>query len=91
MAAYLALEDKTTKELYTGRKLIELDEQFCEELGVEPDTKDWVLGWMDTIGLGLALGKSASELLENGDWDSEYTQLLTYIRDNFDNKSYMGY
>jgi len=91
MAAYLALKDKTTKELYTKQKLIELDERFCEELGVKPDTKDWVLGWMDIIGIRLALGKSASEILENGVWNSEYTQLLIYIRDNFDNKSYMGF
>ena len=91
MAAYLALKDKTTKELYTKQKLIELDERFCEELGVKPDAEQWVLGWLDIIGLRLALGKSASEILENGDWDSEYTRLLIYIRDNFDNKSYMGF
>ena len=41
-----------------------IDDLLRIEFGEEPDPEQWLWGWYDTIGFGLALGKNWAQLRE---------------------------
>jgi hypothetical protein len=96
MAAYLALIRKSDKKLFTGRDLIAVDEMLCEHLGVEPDEKEWHWGWMDTVGLSLAMGKTFDEVREIyltpelGPSIGHAKAIVDWFEQEFENDSYYG-
>ena len=44
--------------------LQEIDDEMRQAFGEEPDADRWLLGWYDTIGCGLALGRDWAQLRE---------------------------
>jgi hypothetical protein len=44
--------------------LQEIDDEMRVEFGEEPDPEQWLWGWYDTIGYGLALGRDWAQLRE---------------------------
>ena len=59
MPNYFKLIDKTTEK---PAKFVDIDEKLCVHMGVEPHPKNYLYGWYDFIGLGLAMGKTFDEL-----------------------------
>lgn len=44
--------------------LQEIDNEMRQAFGEEPDEDNWLWGWYDTIGFGLAMGKDWKQLRE---------------------------
>jgi hypothetical protein len=96
MAAYLVLNRKSDGRLFSGKDLIEVDELLCKHLGVQPDEKEWHWGWMDTVGLSLATGKTFNEIRkmyivpELGSEVETAKAIIDWFENEFDNASYFG-
>ena len=54
-----SLTKKGEKEI---TKLTKVDEEIADLLGLPCDPEKWTVGWYDTIGLGLAMGKNWNDL-----------------------------
>lgn len=94
MAAYLSLKHKTTGEVFTGAKLIDLDAMFAGYMGEPVDASKWCMNWMDTIGFMAAisskpLAEALKPLMDSAEDDDQRKGLQWFI-DNFDNHSFMG-
>ena len=90
MAAYLALRDKTTGDLRMGRDLIEIDNELCAALGVQPDDDHFYRSWVDTIGFSLALGKSFEEARTQWSYDADLQRVALWLESKFENTNYRG-
>jgi len=90
MAAYLALRDKTTGDLRMGRDLIDIDNELCAALGVQPDDDHFYRSWVDTIGFSLALGKSFEEARTQWSYDADLQRVVSYLEARYENTSYFN-
>lgn len=96
MAAYLELTDKATGEVYAHGRLIDLDKEICDHLGLPCDPQVWVLSWMNTVGYALAMGATwehirkyipePDELLPDG--RDPCLSLVDYLENRFVNTSF---
>lgn len=59
MPNYFRLISKETKRTVS---LLKIDEELCELLNVPCDPMEYVHRWYDTIGFGLAMGKTFEQL-----------------------------
>ncbi len=87
MPNVLALTDKKTGHVYTGRGLIDLDERIAAEVfGISADPDKWTYGWMDYAGFRLAFGKTDNV----GYYDHwpEMDKIARYLDENFTNSSF---
>lgn len=86
MAAYLVLQNKLTEEIFENKKLIDVDNAMCQYLGVSPDPFFWHRGWVDSIGMGLAFGKTFDEIRGYFD-EPEMIKIIDWLDENFVNAS----
>ncbi len=85
VAAVLALKHKETGNVACGRGLIEVDEDMCKVVGVEPDDVTFYKEWVDTVGFGLAVGRTYNEIRENF---PDHGDVIDYLETYYDNDSF---
>jgi len=73
------LTRKGEKEPTTMQKV---DEELCQLLN-QPVSDIWVIGWFNCVGLGLACGKTWSQLREIFE-GSQYISVIDYLEKNFE-------
>ena len=70
-----------------AERLILIDEDLCNMMGVIPHPTEWLADWENTIGLLLALGKRWDEiqqhLTETGRMNDKIEKIITYLRKNY--------
>src|SRR5689334_4899735 len=64
-------------------KLTQIDELICGHLGVKVHPTQWVYGWYDIIGFGLAMGKTFDDFIDNPDWSDRIQEIAKFLKDNF--------
>lgn len=69
-------------------KLNEIDEELCKMLGVPVHPTMWVNAWHNTIGFGLACGRSFDQLREEerqrkDEWVEVSLKIIDYLDANF--------
>ena len=69
-------EDKPTT-------FVQIDEDLCAHLKVECHPKNYYRGWYDSIGLGLAYGKSFTDMMELCKDDPDTLEILAYFEANY--------
>ncbi len=74
------LIDKETNE---PAVFAHIDDRLCEHLGVEPDKKKFLYNWYDTIGLGLAMGKTWDEMRTWWANDSPKQNVINFLEQNY--------
>jgi len=89
MAVQLMLQEKGTGRFLVGNDYIELDGEIAEAMHGVADEVRWFADWMNTIGFGLALGKSFDEVRKNFDYDEETVKICDWLAERFTNESYM--
>jgi len=60
--------------------LTEVDERMCRDFGVAPDPTKYYRYWLETIGFGIALGKTREELIEIF---PDYATITEWLFENF--------
>lgn len=74
-------------------KFVEIDAELCKHFNEPVDEVHWYLGWYDSIGLGLALGKSWDELRTW--WKEEdaaqMLRIIDYLEENFTPNAWYQY
>jgi len=91
MAAYVRFIRRTAPEA-GAVNLIDIDDELCRLLEVEPHPVKYVLGWYDTIAFWLAVGESWEQIEErHKQWCSgssdlyyvELSKLREYLKEHF--------
>ena len=72
----------TSKATGKTEAFSKIDEDICAHLGVEVDPVEYVHGWYDSIGLGLAVGKSFDEMLEIFK-EPETIKIVNFLKDHY--------
>ena len=90
MAAYLKLVRKSNGEVIERSKLIELDNELCAAFGIEPHAKNWFAGWMNSIGMMLAMHNDMAKARKICGDDQELNFICDYIEEHFALASYYG-
>lgn len=90
MAVHLTLKNKLTGEVFENKGLIDVDNAMCKHLGVAPDPFFWHRSWVDSIGMGLAFGKTFDEIREYFS-EPEMLRIIDWLDDNFINASTRGW
>ena len=80
MPNYFQLIDKTTEK---PAKFVDIDEKLCAHMGVEPHPKNYLYGWYDSIGLGLAMGKTWDEMRTWWDDNSPMQKVINYLEERY--------
>ena len=74
-------------------KLQDIDKELCDMLGVPCDDNEWVLGWYDSIGLGLACGCDWDKIrkiliIDDSEHHKSLAKVIDYLRNNFTTDSW---
>ena len=56
-----------------------VDDELRAAFGAEPNDIEWFCGWYDTIGLGLALGRSLDELRDVFENSSQLLSIIEHM------------
>ena len=62
---------------------VDIDEKLCAHLGVEPHPKNYLYGWYDSIGLGVAMGKTWDQMRTWWDNDSPMQEVINYLEEHY--------
>jgi hypothetical protein len=63
-------------------KLTVIDDFICNKLNEEPDPERWCRHWMDTLGLGFALGRTFDEL-RKAFADTDLIEVIDILEEHF--------
>jgi len=79
--------DKQTKEIIS---FDDIDEKMCKELNVPIDPKLFYLGWVDNIGLSVAMGKQLGDpaLKEIYKSDEKILKVIDHLEANYESDSW---
>jgi hypothetical protein len=84
MPNFFALS-RTDDPSKTPIRFVDIDEELCSVLGVQPDPVLYYHGWYDFIGFGLATGRTWPELraitIETG--DEVMTTIVDYLSSRY--------
>ena len=64
-------------------KMVDIDAAICEHLGIEFSTEFWALGWYNSIGLGLAMGRNWDELKDILISDPELVKVIDFLQERY--------
>jgi len=64
-------------------KLQTIDDEMRAAFGAPPDPHRWFRNWYNTIGIGLAVGRSFAQLREVFANDAELVECLTYLEERY--------
>ena len=60
-----------------------IDNELCAAFGVVPDEVQYYLGWYDSIGLMLAIGKSFADMRVIWAGDTEILKVVDWLDEHF--------
>ncbi len=71
------------RETGEATPFVQVDNELCQVLGVEPDDTQYVYGWYDSIGLGLAMGVTWEKMRTWWDEDSPMQKVIEYLETHY--------
>lgn len=87
MANYFTLTRKGAK---APENFIELDEELCRMLDVEPHQTNWVADWYAIIGFRLSFGQSFDQLRAEFADNERLLRIINYLDANFEAHCWAG-
>lgn len=91
MPNVLSLIHRETGKRVEGRDFIALDEDMCAVFGVEPNTVNWVYGWMDCVGFSLAVTNSFDKARETWHDNEKMVRVLDYLETYYTVNAYYSH
>lgn len=56
-----------------------IDDRMRQDLGYDPDPEKWLHGWYDSIGFGLAMGRTFDSMRVTFADDAELLEVIDYL------------